>query len=186
MMSVDLGRPWTYDDYAALPDDGKRYEIVHGVLYEMPAANTRHQDIVVWVLVSLYTHVRDNGLGRVYVAATDVVLSSTNVVQPDVLFLADAVTDRITKPNIQGPPTLAVEVLSDPRHDRVRKRALYEDFGVEEYWIVDAGGEKVEVYTLRDRRYGDPSVLRPGDTLTTGLLPGLSIDVGELLSAGLA
>src|SRR5205085_10335143 len=124
-MSVHSGKVWTYDDYAALPDDGHRYEVIDGELYEMGAPNIRHQAILGWVFFVLYGHVRAHGGGRVFFAPVDVVLSSTNVVEPDVLFIADADRRRITVPNVQGAPTLAVEVLSDARHDRVRKRRLY-------------------------------------------------------------
>ena len=176
---------WTYDDYQDFPEDGKRYELVHGEVFVTPAANTRHQDIVGWVFATLYDHVRRHRLGRVFVAPYDVVLSQTDVVEPDVLFVASAAADLITKANLQGPPTLAVEVLSDPRHDRVRKRKLYAQFGVPEYWLVDPDGERVEVYRLAAGEYAVPTILEAGRALGTGLLPGLSLDVAELLAAGL-
>ncbi|MDQ6725592.1 MAG: Uma2 family endonuclease [Actinomycetota bacterium] len=183
-MSIHPVTPSTYHDYVELPDDGKRYEIVEGEIYVTPAANTHHQDIVGFVFVRLYQHVDRHGGGRVFVAPYDVVLSPTNVVQPDVLVVADADAGRITEANLQGPPTLAVEVLSDPRHDRVRKRALYATFGVKEYWIVDPIGERVEVHRLEGDRYPTPAILEAGDILATGVLPGLSIDVTALLTAG--
>jgi Uma2 family endonuclease len=178
-MSTSAGKIWTYDDYAALPDDGKRYEVIEGELYEMTSPTMRHQDIALWLAMLLRQHVQIRGAGRVFISPLDVVLSATNVVQPDVLFVADADVHRLTAPNIQGAPTLAVEVLSDARHDRVRKRRLYEQFDVKEYWIVDPHTEQVEVCWPVER------VLRAGDTLTTDLLPGLEIDVATLLSGGL-
>jgi len=183
-MSVHPATPWTYEDYVDFPDDGKRYEILDGEVHVTPAANTRHQDIVLWIAVQLHQHVHAHGGGRVFVAPYDVVLSQTDVVEPDVLFVADADAHRITKANLQGPPTLAVEVLSDPRHDRVRKRHLYARFGVKEYWIVDPDGERVEVHVLAGEQYPTPTLLEAGTVLTTDLLPGLSIDVAELLAAG--
>lgn len=183
-MSVRPATPWTYEDYLDFPDDGKRYEIVGGEVHVTPAPNTRHQEIVGWLFVRLYQHVDHHGRGRVFVAPVDVVLSPTDVVQPDVLFVADADTHRITADNLQGPPTLAVEVLSDARHDRVRKRRLYAQFGVAEYWLVDPDGERVEVYGLAGDKYPTPILLEAGTVLTTELLPGLSIDVAALLAAG--
>jgi Uma2 family endonuclease len=100
------------------------------------------------------------------------------------VFVADAETHKITAANIQGSPTLTVEVLSDPRHDRVRKRRLYAHYGVPEYWLIDPDGERVEVYRLAGDRYPTPTLLESGTALTTGLLPGLSIDVTALLAAG--
>lgn len=183
-MSVHPATPWTYEDYLDFPDDGKRYEIVDGEVYVTPAPLIRHQGIVGWLFVRMYEHVREHGGGRVFVAPVDVVLSPTDVVEPDVVFVADADTHRITRANIQGPPTLAVEVLSDPRHDRVRKRRLYARFGVVEYWLVDPDGERVEVYRLAGDQYPTPTLLEAGTALSTDLLPALSIDVAALLAAG--
>ncbi len=183
-MSVRPATPWTYEDYLDFPDDGKRYEIVDGEVFVTPAPNTRHQDIVGLLFRRIGDHVERHGGGRVFVAPYDAILSPTNVVQPDIVFVADADTGRITAANLQGPPTLAVEVLSEARHDRVRKRRLYAQFGVAEYWIVDPEGERVEVYRLDGQTYPTPTLLEAGTELTTGHLPGFSIDVAALLAAG--
>jgi Uma2 family endonuclease len=66
----------------------------------------------------------------------------------------------------------------------VRKRRLYAQFGVAEYWIVDPEGERVEVYRPDGGTYPTPTLLEAGTELTTGLLPGFSIDVATLLAAG--
>jgi Uma2 family endonuclease len=183
-MSVRPASPWTYEDYLDFPDDGKRYEIVDGEVYVTPAPNVRHQNIVLFLARQVADHLDRHGGGRVYVAPLDVVLSPTDVVEPDVLFVADGDAHRLTPANLQGPPTLAVEVLSDARHDRVHKRRLYAKFGVAEYWIVDPDGERVEVYRLADGEYPTPTLFEAGTVLTTDLLPGLSIDVTALLAAG--
>jgi Uma2 family endonuclease len=176
--------PWTYEDYVDFPDDGRRYEIVDGEVFVTPAANIRHQDILGLLFCRIADHIERHGRGRVFLGPLDVVLSPTDVVKPDVLFVADADKHWITPANLQGPPTLAVEVLSEARHDRVRKRRLYAQFGVVEYWIVDPEGERMEVYRLDGQTYPTPTLLEAGTTLTTELLPGLSIDVATLLAAG--
>lgn len=101
-MSVHPANPWTYEDYLDFPDDGKRYEIVDGEVHVTPAADTRHQDIVGWVFVRLYQHVDRHGGGRVFVAPYDVVLSDTDVVQPDVLFVAEAARTGSPRPTCRG------------------------------------------------------------------------------------
>ncbi len=181
-MAVEQPRMLTYADYAALPDDGRRYELIDGELFEMAAPSTRHQDIVVRLCFVIFDHVRRHGTGRVYVAPCDVVLSDTVTVQPDVVYLSDSDAHRITAPNIQGPPTLVVEVLSVPRHDLVRKRELYARFAIAEYWVVHPDADRVEVYRLAGAAYAKPLVLEPGEQLATDLVPGLAIDVGELLA----
>jgi Uma2 family endonuclease len=191
-MSIRTTSPFTYEDFVHFPDDGQRYELVDGEVYVTPAPSTRHQAIVLRIARFIADHLDQHGGGRVFVGPVDIVLSDTNVVEPDVVVVAAAEVGRITKPNIQGPPTLAVEVLSDPRHDRVRKRRLYARFGVPEYWIVDPDGDRVEVHRLAEGtpaacpngvdEYPTPTILEPGATLTTDLLPGLEIDVADLLA----
>ena len=180
-MSLRTTSPFTYEDLVHFPDDGQRYELVDGEVYVTPSPSTRHQDIVLRLARRIADHLDRHAGGRVYVSPLDVVLSSTDVVEPDVVFVAEAEAGKITRPNIQGAPTLAVEVLSDPRHDRVRKCRLYARFRVPEYWIVDPDGGGVEVHRLEGDDYGPPAVVEPGATLTTPLLPGLEIDVADLL-----
>lgn len=182
-MATRPGAKLTYEDYAAFPDDGLRREIVDGEVYVTPSASTRHQDLAAFIFVALYTHIRAHGGGRVFIAALDVLLSEHDIVQPDVLFIADSRLDIITEPNIKGAPTLAVEVVSDPRHDRERKRRLYEHVKVAVYWIVDPDADRVEVYRAGARgRYGKPALYEAGDTLTLDELPGLAIDVADLFA----
>ena len=172
----------TYADYAALPDDGRRYELIDGELFEMAAPSTRNQDLVVRLCYLFVDHVRRHGTGRVYVAPCDVVLSDTVTVQPDVVYLSDADSYRITAPNIQGPPTLVVEVLSVVRHDLVRKRELYARFAIAEYWVVHPDADRVEVFRLAGTTYAKPAVIEPGEVLASDLVPGLAVDLGELLA----
>ena len=136
----------TYRDYAALPDDGRRYELHCGELSVTPAPGTRHQRALIALGSRLYEHVRSQGLGEIHVAPTDSILSDVTVVQPDVLFVA---TDRlpiISERGIEGAPTLVVEVLSPStsRIDRDRKLTLYAEHGVPYYWIVDPVERTVE------------------------------------------
>lgn len=170
----------TYEDYCTFPDDGMRRELIDGEVYVTPAPRTRHQDLVLRVAVVLETHVAAQGGGKVLCAPYDVVLSAHDVVQPDVLFVSDADADRVTPANLQGAPTLAIEVLSDGYRDRRVKHALYAQAGVKEYWIVDPESDWVEVYLLEGANFGSRQILEGGDVLKTPLLPGLEINLGEL------
>jgi len=160
----------TYSDYAALPDDGRRYELHHGELSVTPAPGTRHQGAIVALITLLHEHVRSRGLGKVFVAPTDCILSDVTVVQPDVLYIA---TDRlaiISERGIEGAPTLVVEVLSpSTAHlDRGRKMKLYAEHGVPYYWIVDPERRSIEAYALAGVEYArsgqvasEPAALPP-------------------------
>ena len=173
----------TYGDYASFPDDGIRRELIDGEVHVTPSPVTRHQRIALRMARSLADHVDAHHAGEVFVAPYDVVLSRHDVVQPDVLFVATLDTGIVTEANIQGSPTLVVEVVSDPRMDRVRKRELYARHGVPEYWIVDPDADRVEVYRLEGgASYPKPSILEPGDALGSPSLSQLSIDVAGLLA----
>ena len=102
----------TYQDYAALPDDGRRYEILEGELSVTPAPSPRHQEIIGNLFAALRAHVTDRGLGKVFVSPVDVLLSDTAIVQPDIVFVANDRLRMITSRGIEGAPTLVIEVLS--------------------------------------------------------------------------
>ena len=116
-------------------------------------------------------------------APLDVVFSTSTVLEPDVLFLGPGHTDRIEDRFIEGPPDIVVEVSSPwtRRLELIRKREVYERFGVPEYWYVDLQSDRVEVHALADGRYGDPRMHYRGDVLTTPLARGLEIPVDEVL-----
>jgi len=89
---------------------------------------------------------------------------------------------------VRSAPDLVVEVSSPStrRLELVRKRELYERYAVPEYWYVDLDADRVEVYRLRDGRYGTPALLGSGEVIESPNLPGLSVPVGELLAASAA
>jgi Uma2 family endonuclease len=182
-MAVDPGKLLTYEDYLAFPDDGIRREIVEGKVYELSAPTVRHQALIGHLYLEIALHIRSHGGGRVYVAALDVRLAEHDIVQPDVIFVADDRLGVIDEKYMMGAPSLLVEVLSDPRHDRVRKRRIYARDGVPEYWIVDPKADHVEIYTLAGDEYAEPRIVAPGERLTIAALPGLAIDVAALFEA---
>jgi Uma2 family endonuclease len=170
----------TYEDYLGLPEDGKRHEIIDGEHYVSPVPVLRHQIILANLLGHLAPLVHERHLGRVLLAPLDVVLSETDVVQPDILFVSTHHLDRLTEANLQGAPDLAVEILSDStrRTDEITKRRLYERHGVAEYWVVDPVLESIKVYRRNAQdRYERAAelTLEAADTLTTPLLAGLQI-----------
>jgi Uma2 family endonuclease len=146
----------TYQDYAALPDDGRRYQVLDGELCVTPSPGTRHQEIVTGLGTLLHAHVRSGGLGKVFVAPLDVILSDApaeaSIVQPDIVFVATDRLGRLSARGVEGAPTLVVEVLSPSgtHLDRRRKRDLYARHGVPYYWIVDGEARAIEMYGLVD------------------------------------
>ncbi len=153
---------WTYADYAALPDDGNRYEIIAGVLYMTPAPSTGHQITSNIIATLLTIHVQFAGHGKVLTAPVDVELAPDTVVQPDIVVVLSANLDRITPSRIIGAPDLVVEILSPGTagYDRREKQDAYARAGVGEYWVVDPGAQTVELLTLDQGRYRSHGVFR--------------------------
>lgn len=177
---------WTYDDYAALPDDGRRYEVLQGELTEMtPAPTTFHQMLQGRLHVLLLTHGPTAAAGQVLLAPCDVVLGDGSVVQPDLLFVAAERIGMIGERYVDGAPDLVVEVLSasDPSRDRVRKLALYAANGVRHYWIVDPDSRELEAYELGgDGRYVRTASCADDDEFRPPRFPGLTIRLKELFA----
>ena len=172
----------SYADLETFPDDGLRRELIEGQLVVTASPITRHQQLVVRLIVAFYAHLSEHGGGQVFPAPYDVVLSGHDVVEPDVIFVADERANIVGERNVTGVPSLLIEVLSDARTDRVRKRDLYARFGVPEYWIVDGEADRVEVYRLESGGYGKPEILEPGDTLTLEILAGFTLDIDILFA----
>ncbi len=175
-------RRYTYPDLATFPDDHLRREIIDGELIVNPAPVTRHQKAVAAIMVALFNYAKGSG-GTALCAPYDVVLALDNVVEPDVLFIRSDHLDRLGATYLEGPPDLVVEISSPStrRLELVRKRELYQRFGVPEYWYVDLELDRVEVYVLEEDGYPAPGIKYPGEALEPAGLPGLSVPVTEAL-----
>jgi len=172
---------WTYDDYAALPDDGNRYEIVEGVLYMSPAPSIDHQKIVGRIFYYLFTYIELAGLGTVLSSPVDVALSRPNIFRPDVLVVLNAGQEKLQETKIVGAPDLVVEVASPGSSisDRNRKYRIYAKTGVKEYWIVDPGTRTIEVLVLEGDDYHSLGAFREKATLPTQIVPELPVQVEQ-------
>ena len=175
---------WTYEDYARLPDDGRRYEVIGGNLHVRPAPRTNHQDVILALAATLRRHVLETDAGKVYISPIDVVLPDlANPVQPDILFVGKKRLEMIKENFVEGVPDLIVEVLSpgNPAHDRRTKYALYEEAGVKEYWIVDPDECTVDVYTLySEDLYVPHGHFVPRGIVQSKLLPDLRISLDDI------
>lgn len=175
---------WTYKNYASLPDDGRRYEIVNGVLFMTPSPSGAHQDAVLEIASHLRSHVKLAGIGLVRVAPFDVELAQNVVVQPDVLVVLNEHGDRIKEDRIVGAPDLVVEVASPgtATYDRNNKYHAYARAGVPEYWIADPIAQTVEVLALDISTYHSLGVFRGKASLPSQVLAGFAAHVEEFFA----
>ncbi len=142
---------WTYDEYARLPDDGNRYEVIDGEVQVTPAPSTGHQHILATLLITLRQYVERESLG-VVLPDVDLLFVEGQFLRPDLLFVPNSARDGITSRGVHSTPGLVVEILSPSSGaiDRVKKPRRYRDFGVPAYWVVDPEERAVWVWRFAE------------------------------------
>ena len=171
---------YTADMVRALPDDGNRYEVVHGELLVTPAPRGGHQVLVTRIVTALSRYLEREPVGTSLVAPADISWGLTDVlVQPDVFVVPGRVGVGLEWPDVHE-LLLAVEVLSASslKADRFTKRRAYQERAVPLYWIVDGDARQVEVWTPeaqvpvleRERLHWHP----------VGAMQPLTLPLGEL------
>ena len=167
-----------------LPEnDGKRLELIEGVIYEMSPAGGKHGWITGNIHTSIWQHVRDQYLGFVTAAETGYNLTgdSRNVLAPDVGFVKKERLRELPEGFIPLAPDLAVEVLSPGQENSYidRKGQQYLDAGTEQVWMFDPATKRVIVDIPAGKRSFEIE-----DTLDGGdLLPGFSLRVRDVFPA---
>ena len=177
---------FTYEDYLGFPDDRRRHELIDGEHVVTPAPTRRHQELSGRLFFALAEYLRTHPVGLVYSAPLDVILSDTDVVQPDIVYVSNE-RREVLGTWIHGAPDLAVEIVSPSsrRLDEMTKRQLFDRFDVREYWVVDPEIEVVKVY----RRSEAGSFARAAEltreddhAVGTPLLPGFAVSLRELFA----
>ncbi len=142
--------------FKSLPE-GTLAELIDNVLYMSPSPIYRHQKVLLDIAFQIRQILNSKQSGNLAVAPFDVYLDeSSNAVQPDIVVVLQENMGILNEAgHIHGVPDLLVEILSpgNSDHDLVRKKALYEKFGVKEYWIVDPESSLVKVFVLDSGSY---------------------------------
>jgi len=139
---------YSAEDVRALPDDGNRYETVHGELLVTPAPKAWHQEVLARVFVALRAYLEANPVGLALASPADISWGPDILVQPDIFVVAPEEGRTLDWARMRT-LLLAVEVLSTStaRYDRFTKRRLYQEVGVAMYWVIDPDRHEVEVWT---------------------------------------
>ncbi len=176
--------PATYDDYANLPDDGKRYELADGVLELMsPAPTPKHQ-----VISNQMQTVLTNSCQSEYImfaSPIDLILSPTEVRQPDIVMVHRNRLGIITRRGIEGAPDLVGEILSPHsiKRDKHKKLIAYAKYQIPEYWIVDPANEALEQYVLSSNKYELLEIYERDETVQSDRLPCVSFTMAQIVDA---
>lgn len=178
---------YSYADYLKW-DDGKRYEILDGLVYDMNAPLRVHQEVLLSLARKLADYFDDKPCS-VYVAPFDVRLAKTRagdddvftVVQPDISVVCDE--QKLDDRGCMGAPDLVVEITSPATagRDHIQKRRLYENSGVKEYWLIDPTNRIAVIYVLQnDNRFKEAETLNDQGKICSSIFVGLAVELTEV------
>jgi Uma2 family endonuclease len=170
--------PFTCAERDALPDDGRRHELLDGVLLMTPSPVTRHQDVVGRLFLLLSTQVPR--WAKVMLAPFDVVLGDRTVLEPDIVV---ARRSDVTDKNLPAAPLLAIEVLSPSTRlfDLGPKKDLLAEAGCPSYWVVDPAGPELTAWELRDGQYVEVARVAADETWSTEVPFPVTVSPADLL-----
>jgi Uma2 family endonuclease len=189
MPEANSERLWTYKDYLGWVED-KRWELIEGKAYNMtPAPSWRHQQVVGELFFQIRSALEGHPC-KIVASPIDVRLAepstadedAVNVVQPDIAIVCDS--SKIDEHGIKGSPDIVIEVLSpgSATHDTIEKRALYERYGIPEYWIVDIENQRVFILILDDGHYSSPETLERTEVLKSVRCTEIHVELDKVFS----
>jgi len=166
-------------DYAMLPENAP-YELINGKLEFMASPLYQHQNTIANLNDLLRPFVRKNKLGTVQFASLDVHFDEKNIFQPDLMFISNERKDIIKK-FIHGAPDLIVEVLSSNKsHDLGKKKEVYGEHNVLEYWAIDYNEKTLDLYINETRDMVLKQQFEKNDTVQSEVLKDFSFVLREI------
>ena len=176
----------SFADLERWPEDGRRYELYDGEVYEVPSPLPLHQIAAARLHLVLSDYIRDHGGGLVLFAPLDIVLTEYDVVQPDLLLFTRERQHLVNPRKVtRVQPDLAIEILSPSTasNDRGRKMQLLARHGVREFWLVDADAVAIEVYSLSGNQLVLASTANGAGRVQSPLLSEISLAPADLVPA---
>ena len=171
----------TVEEWAALPDLKPRYELIGGRLVQKMTTTSKHAWTVGELLFVLSTWGRGKGwiflpegVG-IKLGENDGAVADISGFQPGTQLQPDATYFTQT-------PFLIVEVVSrsTAKRDRTDKKTGYARIGVQIYLIADPDKRTLEVYALKNEKYGSPQIMKDNDVWQPMQLPELQLEVARL------
>lgn len=186
-LALKNNQTYCYGDYLTWADD-VRYELIDGAAFCMaPAPDLAHQDVAGEIYLQTRLALKGKKC-QVFIAPLDVRLPKYNeadehidtVVQPDLLVVCDP--GKLDRRGVRGAPDWIVEVLSPATasHDQIKKRQLYEQHGVREFWLIHPIDRLLTVYRLTNGEYGKPELYELQGETAVSVLPEIIIQWDEL------
>ena len=178
------GTRMSLDEFLALGETDGKWELDDGALYIMASGSPDHQFLILGFCrhIADYLDEFEESPAQFYHEMTTILSRELQrAPEPDIVIILNERRDIVSRVRVEAPPDIVVEILSmDRNRDLVRKRQIYAEAGVLEYWLIDPRNDTVTMLELRDGAYVERAALTAADTLTTPLLPGLAIPLADV------
>ncbi len=184
---LDFSKKYSFEDYLNW-SFSERIELIKGLIFRMsPAPNTAHQRISLELTGQLYNYFKGKSC-QVFTAPFDVRLAKISqaeneiftVVQPDLCVICDP--KKLDLRGCIGAPDLIIEILSpgNTTKEMKNKFEIYEEAGVEEYWLVEPNDKIVLSYVLVNGKFQGLAPVTEEDILKSIIFEGLEISVKDI------
>jgi len=182
--ALRTGTRMSLDEFLALGETDGKWELDDGVLYIMASGTPDHQFLELEFSRRMLDHLDEFDQPPAHLCTEMTTILSRELQrapEPDIVIILNERRDVVGRARIEAPPDIVVEILSTDRNrDLIRKRQIYAEAGILEYWPIDPRNDTVTQLELRDGAYVERVVLGVEDMLTTPLLPGLAIPLAEI------
>ncbi len=170
---------FTFADSVELVREDQKADLIDGVIYIASPESTDHNKLLTWLLTIMRAFVEDRSLGEIFVHKVAFRLTPINGPEPDLGFVKTERLGSIKRGYVDGPPDLAVELVSadSVERDYDAKRALFEQAGVNEYWILDQDECRATFLVLDDSGFVEKTPVN--HIHHSQVLPGFLIDVRQ-------
>lgn len=181
-MTTLAAKKLTYREFREMEfdeTDSYLYELLNGIIVRRASPKVLHQRVSKKLFRLLEDFILANQLGEIFYAPIDVVLDEMNAPQPDLVYIARN-NENITVEEddvIIGIPDLVVEIISPDsiKRDRIEKKAIYEQFRVQEYWLVDPNNQSIEIYILKEGKYELHAFADATEKVQSAVVTGLEV-----------
>ena len=184
MSDQSPSRTMTATEFLNLPESSTPMELIDGELMMSPSPIISHQQIIGRIYAIL---IGIQPLDQILLSPTDVHFDDGNVFQPDLLWFDPSQGNCVLVDGkyLHGAPDLVVEVLSPgtAQQDMGKKRQVYEQHGVREYWLVNGAARTVEVLVLNEQKFEQVGVFSETNSFKSPVLSDAPIDVSKIFPA---
>lgn len=135
--------------------EGTLCQLINNNLVMSPSPLDIHQVVLMDIFYEFQHFVKKTRVGVLRIAPYDVHFSERNILQPDVIFIANNNLSKIDKDGLKGAPDIVIEILSPStsNYDMDDKKLIYQQYAVKEYFIVEPNSKNVFTFLLQNQEF---------------------------------